>query len=61
VVDYYMYRLELAATRMPQSSQGTSEAWPGVDYEVLLHKFCHEKWAGSGRPSRPASDGPVSP
>ena len=36
VVDiYYMYRL--AATRMPQSLQGTSEVWhPRVDYELLL-------------------------
>ena len=36
VVDvYYMYRL--AATRTPQSSQGTSEVWhPRLDYELLL-------------------------
>jgi len=24
-------------------------------------KFCHKKWRGSGRPSRPTSDGPVVP
>jgi len=54
-----MYRLAAACT--PQSSQGP--AWhPRVDYEFLLYndKFFHKKWGGSGRPSRPASDGPRS-
>jgi len=50
----------LAATRTRvNSSQGTSEAWhPRTMNSCYNDKFFHDKWGGSGRPSRPASDGP---